>query len=551
MHHNRTTMLLTRIIALTVLTYGLATIAGSLLRQFHVRPYHDINVFSITLPLLIGLSYLYLGSLLLRRKYNAWITATVLTAATTVLNTGQLFQPVHHQKMAVGLLRILLPALILLLLLASKTAFRVRSDVRSFREALQVSLVLLLVAFLYGVGGFMLFDTRDFHREINLSTAVHQTIDQFGLTTSSVVPYTKRARVFVDSLPVISIGAIAYAAISFFQPLRIRFASEARHRREAEALLQAYPSDLDDFFKLWPYDKHYFFDVSGRAGLAYHVTRGVALVAGDPFGDPKRFLPLCKSFNELCFVNDWTPGFIHVSKKNARLYAKLGYRLQKIGEEAILDLDAFQSIKDNKYFRQIRNRFTKQEYSVELLQPPYGADTLQLLQTISRQWLTKPGRAERGFMMGYHTDAYLQNGPLAVVKDESGEKRGFINIVPTYEPNTTNYDMLRCDAGTPGNCNDFLLLGLIDILHAQGVKKLNLGLCPLAGLDEKAEDATLVDTALRFVYANGDRFYSFNGLRRFKAKYEPTWEDRFIAYPGGVRSFTRLLTALNRAMRVK
>jgi lysylphosphatidylglycerol synthetase-like protein (DUF2156 family) len=53
------------------------------------------------------------------------------------------------------------------------------------------------------------------------------------------------------------------------------------------------------------------------------------------------------------------------------------------------------------------------------------------------------------------------------------------------------------------------------------------------------------------VYSNGDRFYSFSGLHRFKDKYHPDWQDRYIAYPGGVRNFTRILTALNRAMKVK
>jgi phosphatidylglycerol lysyltransferase len=77
-----------------------------------------------------------------------------------------------------------------------------------------------------------------------------------------------------------------------------------------------------------------------------------------------------------------------------------------------------------------------------------------------------------------------------------------------------------------------------------------LGLCPLAGLDAKTEEASLMDGALRFLYANGDRFYSFSGLQRFKSKYHPAWEPRYIAYPGGVRNFTRIVAALNRTMKV-
>jgi phosphatidylglycerol lysyltransferase len=54
---------------------------------------------------------------------------------------------------------------------------------------------------------------------------------------------------------------------------------------------------------------------------------------------------------------------------------------------------------------------------------------------------------------------------------------------------------------------------------------------------------------LGFVYANGDRFYSFSGLHRFKAKYKPTWRDRYIAYQGGLRSFTKVGNALVKTMK--
>jgi len=380
---------------------------------------------------------------------------------------------------------------------------------------------------------------------------MHQTVDQLGITTADVVPHTARARLFVDSLSMISVAAITAAVLAFFQPIRFRLQPQAAQRARARELLERYPSDLDDFFKLWPHDKHYFFDDAQEAGLAYHVSQGVALVVGDPFGDPKRFLLLLQAFQELCFVNDWRPAFIHVGTRHRTLYEKLGFRLQKIGEEAVLDLEAFRAEGTSKYFRQIRNRFTKLQYRVELLEPPFDDALLTRLGDVSAAWLDRPGRAERGFMLGSFEPAYLQLSRVAVVRDAAGQIRGFMNVVPTFEPQTANYDLLRCDSSVPGNCNDFLLLGAIELLSAEGVRTLNLGLCPLKGLDESEEVTGLIDTALRFIYANGDRFYSFTGLMRFKSKYRPTWEDRFIAYGGNPASFARTMTALTRAMKVK
>jgi phosphatidylglycerol lysyltransferase len=365
-----------------------------------------------------------------------------------------------------------------------------------------------------------------------------------------VVAHTRRARLFLDSLSVISTSAIVYVVISFFQPLRMRLVNQEHQRRKAEELITQHPGDIDDFFKLWPHDKHYYFDRSRQAGLAYHVSRGVALVVGDPFGDPDRFPALLRGFNELCFVNDWLMSFVHTGGSHMELYEQAGLRLQKIGEEAVVNLARFAPQKNNKYFRQIRNRFSKLGYSVEILQPPHSPELLKRFRAISDEWLARPGRMERRLLLGFYEQGYMQQCPVAVLRDEKHQVQGFMNLVPTYLPHTANYDLLRCSNAAPGNSNDFLVLNVIELLEAQGVKTLNLGLCPLSGLDDKAEDASLIDTALRFVYSNGDRFYSFSGLRRFKAKYQPEWDGRYIAYRGGIRNFTRTIAALARAMKV-
>jgi phosphatidylglycerol lysyltransferase len=139
---------------------------------------------------------------------------------------------------------------------------------------------------------------------------------------------------------------------------------------------------------------------------------------------------------------------------------------------------------------------------------------------------------------------------VMVLRDAGHEIQAFINLVPSYDPAEANSDMLRHTKKALGNANDFLLMSYLDYAREQGFTRMNLGLCPLAGLDEHDQERTVVDGALRFMYANGDRLYSFSGLYRFKAKYEPVWSSRYIAYRGGIRGFTRVINALNRAMKI-
>jgi phosphatidylglycerol lysyltransferase len=153
--------------------------------------------------------------------------------------------------------------------------------------------------------------------------------------------------------------------------------------------------------------------------------------------------------------------------------------------------------------------------------------------------------------MGYYSSEYMQQCQILVARDAAGTIQAFTNVVPAdFDKDEATYDLLRNANGSLGNINDFVLMSLIGRLHGQGYKRLNLGLAPLGGLEERNdEERSLIDNVLQFAYANGDRFYSFSGLYRFKAKYEPDWQDRFVAYPDGMRGFSRTMTALTRCMK--
>jgi phosphatidylglycerol lysyltransferase len=541
--------LILQLITIAVIGNGLVIIASTLLNQIHPHGAR-LNDTIISLPLISGLTLVYLGTLLHRRKQAAWAVVVPLYTFILGFNITQINNVALAHRPTAILRMIVLPLAVIICLIVFRSVFTVKSAIQNFSVSLRVIIVMLLITLVYGTIGYTLLDNHDFHQEISIAGGIQRTIDQFDFTTDRpLTPYTRRATVFIDSLNILSAVALGYIVLSLFQPLRSKLTSQTSNRQQFEALLTHNSGDSEDYFKLWPKDKSYFFNKEHTAALAYRVQRGVALVVGDPVGHKNSFAHLINGFSELCRLNDWLPTFVHVTDANLALYESQGLQSQKIGEEAVVNVKKFvEETSRNKYFRQIGNKFGKHGYSVEFLKPPHQATLVQELHEISSNWLEIPGRQERGFMMGYFSNFYMQQSNLLIARDEDGKIQAFINQIPTYQPREANYDILRYRQTALGNVNDFLLIEFIKQAHQDGYETVNLGLCPWSGLKESTQERNLVDSAMHFFYTNGNRFYSFSGLRRFKAKYEPEWRSRYMAYKGGVRGFSRIAYALNKAM---
>ena len=94
-------------------------------------------------------------------------------------------------------------------------------------------------------------------------------------------------------------------------------------------------------------------------------------------------------------------------------------------------------------------------------------------------------------------------------------------------------DLMRFGADAPRGAMDFLFVELMLWGKAQGHRWLNLGMAPLAGL-ERHPLAPAWHRVGNIVFRYGEYFYNFDGLRRYKAKFNPLWESKYLASPGGL-----------------
>jgi lysylphosphatidylglycerol synthetase-like protein (DUF2156 family) len=211
----------------------------------------------------------------------------------------------------------------------------------------------------------------------------------------------------------------------------------------------------------------------------------------------------------------------------------LGFRVDKIGENALIDLAAFSmSGRRKQNLRTARNRFVEREGAVfDLEAPPHGPERLAELRPVSQAWLAHQKGREKGFSLGAWDEDYLARFPFAVIRLR-GKAIAFANIWTTPDRQWVSVDLMRhAPEGAPHGVMDFLFTEIILWAQREGYKTLDLGMAPLSGLAEERHAPAFAHFG-RFIFERGSMFYNFRGLREFKEKFDPTWEPRYLAAPG-------------------
>lgn len=99
---------------------------------------------------------------------------------------------------------------------------------------------------------------------------------------------------------------------------------------------------------------------------------------------------------------------------------------------------------------------------------------------------------------------------------------------------------MRYDDEAPKSVMDYLFAELLLWAQASGYRWFNLGMAPLAGLEQHPL-APAWHHAGNFVFRHGEHFYNFEGMRAYKEKFDPVWQPRYLATYGGFSAARTLL----------
>ncbi|MEO8955779.1 MAG: phosphatidylglycerol lysyltransferase domain-containing protein [Ktedonobacteraceae bacterium] len=332
-----------------------------------------------------------------------------------------------------------------------------------------------------------------------------------------------------------------------------------------EALTRTYGDHTLAFFGLAPENLH-FLAPYGEGLVNYRLTRNVAVVLGDPVCAPQAFERVTGSFLAFCARHKWQVAFYQVYPQHLNTYRALNMHAFKMGEEAILNPQSFTL--QGAALANVRTssrRAEREGVSIQWYEGVPPTEVMYQLEHLSSAWLAHKGgkhAKETAFSVGRFdelTNIAARADTLATLSTPStvpqetelrfltvvamtsaGKACAFMTFTPVYgclndeatgnQPEVQGWgwtlDIMRRTPTTPPGVIELLLVRAIDRFRLCGATVLSLGL--VAWSDTRQEMNPVQRKLASFVTDRLHLLETHNTLFKFKQKFNPCWESRYV-----------------------
>ena len=459
-----------------------------------------------------GAALLVLGWAARRRVRVAWGATVVLLAVGIV---ASLLKGLDWEEA-------LLLTVVLATVLPSRAAFN--RPAALLHEPVSLDWMAAVIAVAVGMAGLLLFAYK--HVEYRDSLWWH-------VDTSANASRSLRALVGAA-------GVLAgFGALRLLSPARVQPLTPSPDDLADAARIAARSSETEAWLAVLG-DKALLFNESRTAFIMYAGEGRSWVALHDPVGPDDAVADLAWRFKEEALRHGGWPVFYEVSAEMLPLYVDLGLTLQKLGEEAIMTLTGFTlDGSAHSKFRRTIKEVERRGATFRMWQPSETRALMPALRDVSEAWRAKkPGR-EKGFSLGFFDEQYLSYFPIATL-ERDGVIVAFANVWLSPSGGVIAPDLMRYSPAAPPGSMEYLFLQLILWAQREGYTELQLGMAPMSGFETR-QVAPVWHKLGALLYRHGEHFYNFRGLRAYKEKFQPRWEPRYLASPGGL-ALPRILT---------
>lgn len=519
--------LLLRVVpALLLLTLGIINIISVLTPAINSRlialknflPIEAIHT-SNYLVLASGLFSLVTAAFMLKGLRAAWWFALSLSVLSLI---GNLTKAIDFEESTIAFL-------VIVVLIATRKEYYVKTNPRLGLIGLQTSLLSILAVLIYGILGFYFFDKKHFNIDFSLVESVRYTLQNYFLFGSdNLHPTGTFAMHFLFSLKISGFVSFAFLIYTLVKPSILKNTVTTEEKEIADGLLKQYGNSSLDYFKTY-FDKSIFISKSKNAFISYRLSGNFAVVLENPVAGSYEESRLCIiEFDQFCYDFGLRSIYYRIPEKNLKTYTEIGKKYFFLGQAAVVDLQEFSlEGQSRKSLRNSLKKITDLGLQATINEPPIKDGLLQQIKAVSDQWLLETSRKEMLFSQGIFLWEELKNQTIITVENNEGKILAFLNIIPDYKENEGTYDLIRKTDDAPNGIIDFMMVALFNYLKSKNTTHADLGLAPMSGIENPQ---TIQEKSMKYAYEKVRSFSHYKGLRDFKNKFSPSWHNQYIVF---------------------
>lgn len=272
--------------------------------------------------------------------------------------------------------------------------------------------------------------------------------------------------------------------------------------------------------------KHWF-SKKDDAVLGFVKSRKTRVVVGAPVCAKERLASVTEEFERESYQSGDRVCYFGAEKRLESLYKKdENHSLLLLGAQPAWSPQNWAGIVSSKSsLRAQFNRAKNKGVKVSEWTSERATDNAELIGCL-KEWLETKGLPPLHFMVETETLSRL-SGRRIFVSEKDNSVAGFVVASPVPQRNGWLIEQNVRGAYAPNGTAELQIDAAIRSLAESGADYVTLGLSPLSThADVEMKNASpLIRLLFAWTRAHGKRFYNFNGLDNFKAKFQPEeWE---------------------------
>ena len=334
--------------------------------------------------------------------------------------------------------------------------------------------------------------------------------------------------------------------------------------RQAHRVIPPDPSaELLRLHELYGYNAHSLVGIASGARLwscpetegavAFNDFGKVWLVPGEPLASADSQPTLTNRFLQAARAQGRTVGFLPVTERFAKHSRQLGLRAVKIGSAPYFDLATWAPRGDRgKKARAGINQAHRAGVRVKNV-INIDEELIREINCLCKNWLnTRRSPIKFRWLFALDLFQHSERKKYFTARDATGRLVGFLAATPI--PAREGWyleDVLRLP-DAPNGTADLLVVEVLKMLKREGAKLATLGTAPMAmegSIDPFIRCSPKLSKVARAVARVFSIFYNFEGVRRFKAKFAPSWwESEYILVSQNITAPPRIISAFVQAV---